>query len=136
MILHITLPLLPTLNHAYKNAYGKTSGGKAFTRRVLTDDAQTAMATAGIIARNAARLAGWAAPDGARFALTLRFYFARDTRDGDNAIKLTQDALAQALGFNDKAIKEWHVYSAVDKASPRCEVELCVIDAQPQRRAA
>lgn len=114
------LPVPPSLNNAYFN--GRNG------RRVLSAEGRQYKASVGLLVRYLAREQGFTVPKGARLALTARFYFARDNRDGDNAVKLLQDAAAEALGLNDRCIKEWHIYGAVDKAAPRCAFELAVLD--------
>lgn len=113
-MLALTLPLAPSVNHCYLT----TKMG----RRILTDEGRSYMEVAALTARNAAQLTGWQYQPKAPLALILRFFFERDNRDLDNAIKLTLDALAFGLGFNDRAVKELHAYAAVDKHQPRCEV--------------
>lgn len=43
--------------------------------------------------------------------LAVRYVFAVSSKnsDGDNLIKVFQDALAERYGFNDKRIYDWHV---------------------------
>jgi crossover junction endodeoxyribonuclease RusA len=113
------LPVPPSLNHAYATVRG---------RRVLSAEGRQYKASAGLLIRYLAAQQGFTVPEGARLALTARFYFANKLRDGDNAVKLLQDAVAEALGFNDRCIKEWHIYGDVDKALPRCSFELAVLD--------
>jgi Holliday junction resolvase RusA-like endonuclease len=116
--LTLTLPLAPTLNHAYLT----TRQG----RRILTDTGRAYVATAALLAANAAQHQGWCYAAKAPLAVTLRLYFARNNADLDNRIKLTLDGIADGLGFNDIQIVELHGYKAIDKHNPRCEVELVV----------
>lgn len=119
-MLTFTLPIPPTMNNCYPTA---RSGG----RRILSAEGRAYIKDAALIARNAAQLHGWRYEPGARLVLELRLFFRQNNRDGDNAVKLPQDSIAAGLGFNDKQIKEWHIYSAVDKHRPRCEVGIGVL---------
>ena len=112
----ITLPVGPSVNHCYVT----TRQG----RRVLSAEARRYVETAVLLVRAEAARSGLAISGKARLCLTARIWFERDNRDADNALKLPVDALAEALGINDRWIKEWHIYSAVDKRNPRIEVEL------------
>lgn len=59
------------------------------------------------------------------YRLTLTFGLSSPLSDGDNCIKQTQDALADKYGFNDKKIREWHVYAKkVSKGQEFIEFEL------------
>jgi len=60
-----------------------------------------------------------------RLALDLRFYFVSILRrDIDGGLKITQDALCEALGINDNRIVEVSLRKNVDTAAPRMEVSL------------
>ena len=62
---------------------------------------------------------------GLRLALDLRFYFVSILRrDIDGGLKITQDALCEALGINDNRIVEVSLRKNVDTAAPRMEVSL------------
>ena len=109
-----TLPVAPTLNHAYLT----TRQG----RRILTEAGRAYVEGATLQAANAAQLQGWRYTPKAALAVTLRVFFPRNNRDLDNAQKLLLDAVAAGLRFNDKAIVELHSYKAIDRHNPRCEV--------------
>lgn len=94
--------LPPSVNHMYITL---RRGGKA-----LTDEAQTFRQVVALALR------GKDAPPVTPLALYVWMTFPnRRTGDGDNRIKALQDAIALALGFNDKQIIEWHVYVAFAK---------------------
>ena len=62
------------------------------------------------VARAAANAAGVSFADVPAIRLTMVFTF-RDARgDASNAIKRVEDALAEALEFNDARVAELHVY--------------------------
>ena len=53
-------------------------------------------------------------------ALTIRFHFSSPLRrDVDGGVKITQDAVAEALGINDNRIVELHVYKSPGATMPR-----------------
>lgn len=63
--------------------------------------------------------------DGLALALDLRFYFVSALRrDIDGGLKITQDALCEALGINDNLIVEVLLRKEIDAASPRMELSL------------
>lgn len=85
--------LPPTVNHMYLTVRG---GG-----RVLTPEARAWYDRAcKAIAESAA---GYVVPGGP-LRLTIVLYALPRSRDLDNALKAAQDALAKALGFDDKRI--------------------------------
>ncbi len=118
--LSFTLPLGVSVNHMYL----VTSHGVR-----LSDDARSFKASAGAVARNAAQLIGWLYPPKARLALSLAFYMPNNRRaDVSNLIKATEDAIAEALGFDDQYIQRVCAERmGVDKLNPRCEVVLEVL---------
>lgn len=72
-------------------------------------------------------LAGEYWPQEAQYRLTLHVWFPNEKqpRDLDNAVKLLQDALAAALGFNDRQVVELHAYHmGYDRARARCELTI------------
>jgi crossover junction endodeoxyribonuclease RusA len=63
--------------------------------------------------------------DGLPLALDLRFYFVSALRrDIDGGLKITQDALCEALGINDNLIVEVLLRKEIDAAAPRMELSL------------
>lgn len=115
------LPVPPSLNHLYRNA------GGGYSHRVLTTAGKAYKAQVGLLARRAAADCGFAPAPRAKLKLTLHLYFKADNRDGDNAIKVLQDAICQALELNDRYVKEWHVYASVDAKRPRADAVLEVL---------
>jgi crossover junction endodeoxyribonuclease RusA len=64
-----------------------------------------------------------------RLALDLRFYFVSALRrDIDGGLKITQDALCEALGINDNRIVEVSLRKDVDAVAPRMELSLRAVD--------
>ncbi len=62
--------------------------------------------------------------------LAVRYIFGVSSKasDGDNLIKAFQDVIAEAYGFNDKWIYEWHVTKVdVPKGSEYVEFEISAV---------
>jgi len=58
-------------------------------------------------------------------ALDLRFYFVSELRrDIDGGLKITQDAVCEALGINDNRIVEVTLRKERDAVAPRMELAL------------
>ncbi len=119
--LSLTLPVPPSINHHYATVNGRrvlSAAGRTFKAAV----AQQVMVT---LAR-AGRQAGWRAAVADRdLTLTIRFFFTSPLRrDVDGGLKITQDALCEALGLNDNCIVEIHLFKERDAANPRMEVSL------------
>ena len=117
-MLAFTLPLGPSVNHLYI----LTSRGVR-----LSDDAKKFKADAGLIIRSAANVqGGWLHKANAPLSLYLRLYVPNNRRaDISNVIKCTEDAIADALGFDDRHVQRILVERmGVDKVNPRCEVVL------------
>ena len=55
----------------------------------------------------------------------LTFYFETPhKRDLDGGLKITLDALARTLGFDDRAVVDLHLTKKIDPRRPRLEVEI------------
>jgi len=116
-----TLPLPPSINQQYTQVGNRRVLSKEhgkFKKRVkyrvhrmrvneiITDDF--------IAALNA----GWV-------GLFLDFYFETPLRrDLDGGLKITQDALLDALGVNDNRVVDIHLVKRIAPTNPRVEVEL------------
>lgn len=116
--LTVVLPVPPSVNGMYIHSRWGTR---------LTPAAEAYRQEAVLRAREALRGAQW--PSRACYRLTVDVWFAnRRRRDLDNTLKVLQDSLAAALGFNDSQITELHVYGhGVDTKAPRCEVTIEVM---------
>lgn len=58
-------------------------------------------------------------------SLFIDFYFQTPMRrDLDGGLKITQDALCEALGINDNRVVDIHLVKRVDPLRPRIEVQL------------
>lgn len=113
----LTTPLPPSLNNCYTN-------GRGHGRRVLTQQGRTYKAEITKLLLGRQPL-----PAGARVGLSLRLWFkTKQRRDISNCVKLLEDALAEALGFDDCNVDRLHVERAgYDAAQPRCEVVIEVL---------
>ena len=118
-VIQATLDMPPSINHYYRIVQGgKRNGGHV----------HLALSPEGTAYRYSVWAQLWGQgheiPLSIPLALTLRFYFVDNRSDLDNRLKACVDALAVALGFNDRRIWSLHAYRAIDKTNPRVEVEL------------
>lgn len=119
--LTLVVPVPPSLNHAYTR-------GRGHGKRVLAKEGRVYKATVAQILLCRARPAGGfelaIGTPGRRIGLTLRLYFPnRRRRDISNCVKLLEDALGEALGFDDCTVDDLRVTRAgFDPVRPRCEV--------------
>ena len=115
------LPLPPSINHQYATVHG---------RRVLSKDSRHYKREVGKAVRRL-RAEG-VIPDA--LVATLRdgfvglfidFYFETPRRrDLDGGLKITQDAICDALDVNDNRVVDVHLVKRIDPLRPRIEVEL------------
>lgn len=86
------------------------------------------------LVRSLARLStppGWTL--GGQYALTCRvFYGDRRRRDLDNCVKCIGDGLNKSAYTDDSQVAELHAYRGYDKARPRVEVELMLLEGAPE----
>src|SRR5207245_4816759 len=62
-------------------------------------------------------------------SLFIDFYFLTPLkRDLDGGLKITQDAICEALGINDNRVVDIHIVKRVDTLHPRIEVQLETIN--------
>jgi crossover junction endodeoxyribonuclease RusA len=117
----VTLPLPPGVNNLYLSVNG---------RRVLGPEGKKYKA--GVKQRlDEMRFSG-DVPDAlltslqrSYLSLFIDFYFATPMRrDLDGGLKITQDALCEALGINDNRVVDIHLVKRVDPLRPRIEVQL------------
>lgn len=69
-----------------------------------------------------ARPSGWT--PGRRVRMRYSFWFETANRDASNAIKILEDAVAMAIGANDKTFLPCVVLKEVDRANPRVVLEI------------
>lgn len=115
------LPLPPGINQQYATVQG---------RRVLSKDSRQYKKDVGRAIR---RLRADGTIPGSLVvalrqgfvALFIDFYFETPLRrDLDGGLKITQDAICEALGVNDNRVVDVHLVKRVDPLRPRIEVEL------------
>jgi crossover junction endodeoxyribonuclease RusA len=121
VLLNLTLPLPPSINEQYATIEGRrvsTAAARRFKRQV--QDTLRSLEQQGIV-HDALR-------DQFRqsyLALFLDFYFSTPLkRDLDGGLKITQDALCEALGLNDNRVVDIHLTKHIDPLHPRLYVEL------------
>ncbi len=119
--IRLTLPLPPSINQQYTRAGNRRVLSKehaSFKRRVKHQVHR--LRVDGVITDDfiAALNQGWV-------GLFLDFYFETPLRrDLDGGLKITQDALLDAMGVNDNRVVDIHLVKRIDPATPRVEVEL------------
>ena len=115
------LPMPPSINQQYATVRG---------RRVLSKDSRRYKKRVGkIIRRLRARgiipNALVAALRQGYVGLFIDFYFETPLRrDLDGGLKITQDAICEALGLNDNRVVDLHLVKRIDPLRPRIEVQL------------
>jgi len=118
--MRIVLPLPPSINHQYA-----TVGD----RRVLSKEAaRFKRAVKEAVRKLGAEALGEAEHGRLRsefLGLYIDFYFLTPLkRDLDGGLKITQDALCEALGLDDRKVVDIHLVKRIDPLHPRVEVEL------------
>jgi crossover junction endodeoxyribonuclease RusA len=115
------LPLPPSINQQYATV------GK---RRVLSQDSREYKDRVGkairqLRAKGVISEALVAALRQGFVGLFIDFYFETPhRRDLDGGLKITQDAICDALGVNDNRVVDVHLVKRLDPQRPRIEVEL------------
>jgi crossover junction endodeoxyribonuclease RusA len=124
-LLTLILPLPPSINHQYATVQGRrvlSSAGRRF--KVHVGQELLCLLAHGRSPSSTIRV-----PERIRLALDLRFYFVSALRrDIDGGLKITQDALCEALGINDNRIVEVSLRKDVDAVAPRMELSLRAVD--------
>ena len=109
----LVLPLPPSLNHAYITRRGTGQRIRTVQCRSYQDGVRLQLAS--LIEKPFDRLA----------SITYRFYWPDNRRrDVDNALKIVRDCLVGTLVKDDcwRCIPQEHIYSELDKDSPRLEI--------------
>ncbi len=117
----LVLPLPPGINNQYATVNG---------RRVLSAEARRFKVGVGEqISRM--RFSGelsegvLAALRGCYLSLFIDFYFATPMkRDLDGGLKITQDAICEALDINDNRVVDIHLVKRIDPRNPRVRVQV------------
>ncbi len=124
-ILRLSLPLPPSINEQYATVNGmrvSTVVARKFKQAVLKKVHE--MERNGEISETLlSRL-----KEGF-LALMLIFYFETPLkRDLDGGLKISQDALCEALGLNDNRVVSLHLLKYIDPLHPHLEIELEALD--------
>ena len=120
-LLHLTLPIPPSINEQYATVNGRrvsTAIARRFKQHVHTR--LTSLERDGML------------PNELRehlrqsyLSLFLAFYFETPLkRDLDGGLKITQDALCEGLGLNDNRIVTIRLVKYIDPLHPHLDVEL------------
>lgn len=115
------LPLPPSINQQYATVKGRRVLSRA-SRKYKREAGRAIhrLRTEGVIsdALVAALREGF-------MGLFIDFYFETpQRRDLDGGLKITQDAICDALGVNDSRVVDVHLVKRIDPLRPRIEVEL------------
>ena len=127
-LLRLMLPIPPSINHHYATVNG---------RRVLSAAGRRFKALVGqevlcALSKHAGGRGLLAGQSNAPLALDLRFYFVSELRrDIDGGLKITQDAVCEALGINDNRIVEVTLRKDRDAVAPRMELALRAVGPAP-----
>ena len=120
-LLCVTLPIPPSINEQYATVNGRrvsTAVARRFKQHVRSK--LTSLERNGMLhdeLREHLRQ-GY-------LSLFLAFYFETPLkRDLDGGLKITQDALCEALGLNDNRIVNIHLVKYIDPLNPHLDVEL------------
>ncbi|MBD0306393.1 MAG: RusA family crossover junction endodeoxyribonuclease [Nitrospiraceae bacterium] len=117
----LTLPLPPSINHQYATVNNRRVLS-AVGRRYKNEVGRQVLVA---LAHSAHREALLQTLRSAYLTLTIRFHFSSPLRrDVDGGLKITQDALCEALGLNDSRVFEVHLCKIVGATLPCIEVTL------------
>jgi crossover junction endodeoxyribonuclease RusA len=115
------LPLPPGINQQYATVNGRRTLSKT-SRKYKRNTGKTIRR---LRAEGAISEALVAALHEGFVALFIDFYFETPLRrDLDGGLKITQDAICDALGVNDNRVVDVHLVKRIDPLRPRIEVEL------------
>jgi crossover junction endodeoxyribonuclease RusA len=126
--LTITLPIPPSINHQYATVNGRRILSAAGRRYKVEIGHRILVALAHSLHKQSFLLR----LRSDYVALSIRCHFSSLLRrDIDGGLKITQDALCEALGLNDNRVLELHLYKDAAAGSPSMELTLRVL-ATPQ----
>ncbi len=117
----LVLPLPPSINQQYATVNG---------RRVLSKESRVYKKEVALVVRHL-RAKGTISEELVAclrqgfIALFIDFYFETPgRRDLDGGLKITQDAICEALDINDNRVVDVHLVKRIDPLRPRIEIEL------------
>lgn len=123
--MHLSLPLPPSINSQYATVNGRRvlSREASHFKRQVREEIRRAISRGTISDDELARLRA------TYLALFLDFYFETPLRrDLDGGLKITQDAIFEALEINDNRVVDIHLIKRIDPLRPRVEVEVEAVD--------
>lgn len=124
--LTITLPIPPSINHQYATVNGRRILSAAGRRYKVEIGRQILVALTHSTHKQSLLLR----LRSDYVALSIRCHFSSLLRrDIDGGLKITQDALCEALGLNDNRVLELHLYKDVADDSPSMELTLSILTA-------
>jgi crossover junction endodeoxyribonuclease RusA len=119
--LGLTMPLPPGVNNQYATVNGRrvlSAEARAYkqaVKRQVDDLVFSGRVTHAMLAKLRESF----------LSLFIDFYFASPLkRDLDGGLKVTQDALCEALGVNDNRVVDIHLVKRIDPLNPRIELQL------------
>jgi crossover junction endodeoxyribonuclease RusA len=119
--LRVVLPLPPGVNNQYVSVGRRrvlSAPAKSFHRDVGRIIAS--LRSRGVLSMESERALGES-----YLGIYLEYFFETPAkRDLDGGLKITLDALAQSLGFDDRAVVDLHLTKRIDPLRPRVEVEI------------
>ena len=119
--LDLVLPIPPSINHQYATVNGR----RVLSARGRNYKTHVAHQTFIALARAPERQQLLTMLRSEFLGLSVQFHFPTPLRrDVDGGLKITQDALCEALGINDNRILHIHLFKALDVTHPRIEVSL------------
>jgi len=119
--LSVCLPIPPSINHQYATVNGRRILSAAGRRYKADVGHQVLLA----LSRSGCREAVLAAFRSQYLSLSMRFHFRSPRRrDVDGGVKITQDAVLEALGVNDNRIVELHLFKILEGKDPHVEILL------------
>jgi crossover junction endodeoxyribonuclease RusA len=121
-VITLTLPYPPSANRLWRIWRG---------RQILSAEARQYKSTVALLARMVCETP---LPYESLVSMTVRVYRPRKAGDLGNRIKILQDALNKVAYNDDEQIIEEHHYRCDDKANPRVEVIIEVIDTRPSKK--
>jgi len=119
--LHLSLPVPPSINHQYATVSG---------RRILSAEGRSYKQLVGqhvlmALAKNPERHRLRSMFQAHDLVLSIWFYFRSGLRrDLDGGLKITQDAICEALELNDNRVVEIHLHKRIHKTAPHIDVTL------------
>ena len=122
--LQLTLPVPPSINHQYATVNG---------RRILSAKGRSYKQLVGqhiliALAKHSERDRLCTVFQSHDLVLSIWFYFSSALRrDLDGGLKITQDAICEALGLNDNRVVEIHLHKKIHKTTPHIDVTLAPV---------